>query len=266
MTTSIAPSARTIRATRRPVAATSLAVVLAAVFVGCSSAKTSAPSASTASSAAASVASQAASVAATSAAPSATTSASAPASATTAASAAPAPVSSVPAAADGVCKVLDPATIKAAIGLDVSDGRAAGADQCVWVATSTETSPQMVKMMQALAPLADGLSGGAATLDDATIQQAARQIVSVAIFAREPDDPTDSTDATDDSETPPTVPVPGVGKQAFIVQPSQAQGTGGSIALVELADGRAMLLQFLLAAPASQDGIASLMKTAAGRA
>jgi hypothetical protein len=163
--------------------------------------------------------------------------------------------------------VLDPATIKATIGLEVSPGKGAGADQCVWIATSTETSPQIVKMMQALAPLANGLAGGA-KVDDSAIKQAARQIVSVAIFKKEPDDPSDTTDPSDtaDDQAPPTVPISGAGKQAFLIEPPQAQGTGASIALVELADGRGMIVQVLLAAPASHDNVAALVRAAAGRA
>ena len=137
----------------------------------------------------------------------------------------------------------------------------------MWIATSTETSPALVQMMQAMAPLSKALTGGAANLDESTIQHAARQVVSVALFAAEPDDPNDTT--TNPEDDPPAgamVPVSGVGTKAFILHPPQSAGTGVALAFVQLAGGRGMMVQVLLAAAPSDDGLTSMMKTAAGRA
>ena len=142
---------------------------------------------------------------------------------------------------------------------------------CVWIATSGETSPALAQMMKAFGPLAAGLTGGKATVDDATIAAASRQLVSVTIFAPEPDDPNDTTtnetsDTTDPEERATFIELPGIGKRAAMLIPPAAAGAGVGFGSVQLNDNRGLFVQALLAQTPSKDAMVALLKAAAGRA
>ena len=187
--------------------------------------------------------------------------------------AAPAVTAAPPAAgAKSACTLLDPATIKSAVGLTVAAGRATNGstDQCLWISDEGGTSPALANMIKAFAPITKALAGESVPLDDPTIAAASKQMVIASVFQREADDPADtSTTQETDPDAPPEgamVEIQGVGKRAAIMKVPQMQTSGVGIGFVQLADGRVVMVQAMLATAPADEAMTSLIKTVAKRA